>query len=270
MTGHELLTLATPVLAAVALAGAAWFCLPDLLKLAGITRFRNGIRAGPEGVALEVLPEQHAALGFQLLHLGFKPLGVYWESDDPRRTFTEYVFASRREECYAVLYGFTHTDARLSFVTAFADGAQIHTKNFNLGVEADEADLYAEGIATNDLRRVLTRHREATARFAADGHPAGRELSLEEYARFQYDYYYHAVNYPGFRKGWWTTLLNKAAFLGLCFAVPLMLLGWEAASPAPWLGLLAGCLVCLLVRRMLDAAVARAGTAGEDEPFGQN
>jgi hypothetical protein len=261
MTESELVELATPILAVVSLAWAVWICSPEVLKLTQIRRFRNGILAGPEGVAFEDLPEQHAAMGFQLLHLGFKPLGVYWEGDDPRRTFTEYVYESREEGCYASLYGFGRADARMSFITVFADGAQVHTKNFALGVEADEEDLWAGGIATRDLQQVLARHRQAAARFVADGHAPERERSLEEYTRFQYDYYYHPVNYPGFRKDWKMMLQTKAGFLGICFGGPFLLLGRQAASAGPWLGLLVGCMVCVVVGRLLHAAVVNAGTA---------
>src|SRR5262249_29491054 len=121
MFGQDFWALATLALATASLAWVGWICLPQVLKLTGLSRFRNGIRAGPEGVHLDKLPEKHADLGLQLLDLGFAPLGVYWESDDFRRTFTEYVFASEKEGCYASLYGFTREVPRVSFITAFAD-----------------------------------------------------------------------------------------------------------------------------------------------------
>ncbi len=263
MNAYDLLVQAIPIVAAVSLVLAGWLCLPEVLKLTQLHRFRNGVRGGPEAMSLDDLPRQHAGMGFQLLHMGFRPLGVYWETDDPRRTATEYVYTSSEEGCYATLYGFGGTDARVSFITVFGDGAQIHTKNFSLGIEADLEDLYADGIATNDLTQVLARHRGAVARFTADGHPPGRDLSMEEYVRFQIDYYYHANNYPEFRKNWQATLMTKVGFLGICFGVPYLLLGRTLAHPTPWLVLLAGCLLGLIARALQHMLVTGAGLAGE-------
>jgi hypothetical protein len=267
MNADDVRTLLTWALAAAGGVWALWLCSPQLLDLLGLGGFANGVRGGPEEMGDDRIPEGHAALAGQLRELGFTPLGVYWEGVRSGPTFEEWVYFSREERCYASLYGFTRGVPRVSFITALADGGQIHTKNFTLGVEADADGLLARGTATRDLTEVLSLHRDGVARFASQGRRPTDCYDLTHYSRVQVEYYHNPLLRGPARKEGLQILGMKLATLAAFSGLASAWAGWHLGEPATWVGLLAGCFFVAAVRKILLRAIATVGTAEEGCPL---
>lgn len=139
----ELETLLASLLMPLALICAFWLCLPDILILLGRWRIERGILGGPDEVPrfADYISED---VGRELDSLGFRPLGVYWETMPGHKMFREVIFSAREGDCFAAAFRLFDNDLpRVLFFRSLADGTSVLTQNYPGGVEADEPRLRA-------------------------------------------------------------------------------------------------------------------------------
>lgn len=254
----ELEELLAASLLPLALICAAWICLPDVLMLLGKVRIQRGFSGGPEEVA------QHPEYGStelcdELTALGFRPLGVYWETVSGHKMFHELVFTAADGDCFGKVYRlFDNDPARAAFFSTLCGEATVMTQNYHGGMEADEDQLRAgppqqgssamatvETAATSIEERmplavVLAEHRHRLQRFAITGHPPERSETTEDFLSAEEVYCQHPRVAWELRQAAIITLPLKLAFLALWPAPLTYEVGlWH---PATWAALLLGCL----------------------------
>lgn len=150
---------------------AAWVLLPPLLGMIGLSRFRHRGEAGPADLAPPDDDPHYADTYRQLEALGFRPLGTYEE----RVTFfgshwvwsvSERVFGSKELGCAASVYRFFPGEPmRVAMVSCAADGAMLWTGNRLADMVEHDHDYQRWGVVTDDMARLLGRHREEAKRF---------------------------------------------------------------------------------------------------------
>jgi hypothetical protein len=283
MNSLDVFTLVVAVLAAVIVFR---LILPNLLVLLGKSPLRNGMAGGAEDASCYWLHQIDADLYEGMTTLGFKPLGVYWEQMPTSRRFVEVVFSRPGEPCYGMLYPNDQImPRRASFLTVFASGAVVFTKNYRGGVEIDQADFRAEGVqsllpprppeeeaapdpspeteatlvsfagptarrADLDQRASLVEtlewHLQNVAEFLDWGHPLPPAFDADGFLTAQHRYHAH----PLLRRKYQATMGNLLRTKLAALSTAPMLLGWQLGvrHPLPWCVLLLEGLIGLYLR----------------------
>ena len=99
----------------------------------------------------------------QLVDLGFRPLGIYWERLGWSLTSKEYVFARPGTSCMAYITSRSHT---VYFITGFVDGAIVITNDNADGEDFMASDYWSLNVPGCPLREVLAEHEDEVERFA--------------------------------------------------------------------------------------------------------
>jgi hypothetical protein len=143
----------TLVLAIVSVLIVIWLLLPNILAILGRNPLQNGMAGGSEDADLYWPTKLDGDLYQEMLALGFKPLGTYWEQMPLKRRFEEFVFHRPGEKCFGLLYPNDQImPRRASFLTVFESGGVAFTKNYSGGVEVQEGDFLAVGAQTEPVR----------------------------------------------------------------------------------------------------------------------
>ena len=214
---------------------ALWMWLPAVLNALGLTLWQ--VSMDDDAAALEPSGSDatYDELFAQLRCLGFAPVGTrsktcwfflhHWY-----RNFQARIFAVPQGDCIAVTYKLRPWDPwRLYFVTAFSDGAIVHTANQMEKHRIDEPDYLRWALATPDRALLLERHREVCRSFAAEGSRSVAVLPVEEVNRLEL---HHASRYHRKRHRWTglKVMSNSLWFLGIG-----LLLARRFADTAPYL-----------------------------------
>jgi hypothetical protein len=126
--------------------------LPNILAILGQDPLTNGMAGGPEDAETYWPTRLDQDLYQEMLALGFKPLGTYWEQVPFMRRFEEFVFHRPGEKCFGMLYPNDQImPRRASFLTVFETGGVAFTKNYSGGVEVQEEDFLAIGAQTEPI-----------------------------------------------------------------------------------------------------------------------
>jgi hypothetical protein len=126
--------------------------LPDILAILGHDPLTNGMAGVPEDADLYWPTKLDQDLYQEMLALGFKPLGTYWEQVPFMRRFEEFAFHRPGEKCFGILYPNDQImPRRASFLTVFETGGVAFTKNYCGGVEVQEEDFLAVGARTEPI-----------------------------------------------------------------------------------------------------------------------
>ncbi len=168
-----------------------WMWLPAVFNALGLTLWQ--VTIDDDATALEPSGNdaEYDELFDELRGLGFVPVGrrskkCWFFTHHWFRNFQSLVFAGRRGDCLAVLYKLRSWDRwRLCFVTAFSDGAIVHTANQMEKFRRDEPDYLRWALATPDRALLLGRHREVCQSFAAAGSRSVAVLPVEEINRLE-------------------------------------------------------------------------------------
>jgi hypothetical protein len=245
----DLAWLLTVILQAAAAVAVLWICLPDLLDLLGLA-FRNGIDGGPSDVEPDGTDPSHEDFHRQLLALGFVPLGRYWEGMRFGKTFQEFAYASEREGCFASMFGLAHKDHHVAFLTTFADGAAVITKNID-GLVLATDDLRAVFVPTNVLADILAEHRRHVGEFRAGGHVPACDCTLEGFRAAESAYYHNRSQRARRVKAVAGNIVVRLVVVAVLFLPMVFLLGLRPHGPSFWLGLLAASAGFILFERWL-------------------
>jgi hypothetical protein len=251
----------TLVVASVALAIIIHLSMRHVMVVLGRSPLRNGFDAGPDALNPELVPTLDADLFNEMLELGFKPLGIYWEQVSFSKRHQEYIFVRPGENCYGNLY---RSDSILprrgSFFTVFPDGAVVFSKNYAGGVELRTDDFIAEGAGQFEsgrpkpasefeapveeidfdvripLATVLERHRENVNRFIFQGHKPPSSFDADAFCVAQHLFYQHPALRQQHRSAERTNLIRN--LLGYAFVPAILMLICGVTHPLPWLALL--------------------------------
>jgi hypothetical protein len=146
MPPQDTVTLALAFLATLILIR---LLLPNVLVVLGLLDLRNGFAGGPEDANCYWPSRTDADLYQEMLALGFRPEGTYWEQLPFTRRFEEFVFTRPGEKCFGLLYPNDQIMPRRgAFLTVFETGGVVFTKNYSGGVEIQEGDFLATGART--------------------------------------------------------------------------------------------------------------------------
>ncbi len=145
----------TLVLAAVSVLTVIRLLWPNVLAVFGRSPLQNGMAGGSEDADLYWPARLDGALYQEMLALGFKPLGTFWEQMPFGRRFEEFVFHRPGEKCFGILYPNDQImPRRASFLTVFETGGVAFTKNYSGGVEVQEGDFLAVGARTKPVHEL--------------------------------------------------------------------------------------------------------------------
>jgi hypothetical protein len=243
-----------------------WRCLPAVLNALGLTLWQ--VSTDDDAAALEPSGSdaEYEELFTQLRRLEFVPVGTrsktcWFFSHHWRRNFQARIFAARQGDCFAVTFKLRPWDPwRLCFMTAFSDGAMVHTANQMEDLRIDEPDYVRWGLATPDRALLLERHREVCRGFAARGSRSVAVLSAEEANRLELA---HAARHHRQRHRWAGLKMMSYSmwFLGIG-----LLLMRRFAEPAPFLlpiGVIAWGLLWPAVHAYLFRAAAQRVRAAD-------
>jgi hypothetical protein len=221
------------VLASVAVALAVWVCWPHLLVALGLSRFQNGIQGGPGSLDPGDKEEDYQDKYFQLVDLGFLPLGIHWARNGSALATATYVFGSPNQPMMAALSLRSHT---LSLLTAFADNLFLQTLDRETRLW-QSSSYRLQGLADVPLREVIATHQKAIETLAAQGHQPQPAATLEDFARIA-----RAMNdQPASRRWVRTRALRSVATLLAGFLLCGALSGYAFGfnQPSTWMGLIA-------------------------------
>jgi hypothetical protein len=127
--------------------------LPNILTVLGLVPLRNGFVGGPEDANSYWPGKIDDDLYQEMLALGFRPEGTFWEQMPFSRRFEEFVLTRPGEKCFGILYPDNQImPRRSSFLTVFETGGVVYTKNYSGGAEAQEGDFLATGPRTEPVR----------------------------------------------------------------------------------------------------------------------
>jgi hypothetical protein len=127
--------------------------LPNILIIVGLVPLRNGFAGGPEDANSYWPGKIDDDLYREMLALGFRPEGTFWEQMPFSRRYEEFVFTRPGEKCFGILYPDNQImPRRSSFLTVFETGGVVYTKNYCGGAEAQEGDFLATGPRTEPVR----------------------------------------------------------------------------------------------------------------------
>jgi hypothetical protein len=139
----------TLVLALVSVLIVIRLLLPEILVLLGRNPVQNGMAGDSEDADLYWPTRLDGDLYQEMIALGFRPLGTYWEQMPFMRRFEEFVLHRPGEKCFGILYPNNQImPRRASFFTVFETGGVAFTKNYSGGVEVQEGDFLAVGART--------------------------------------------------------------------------------------------------------------------------
>ncbi|HEV3443350.1 MAG TPA: hypothetical protein VG099_01850, partial [Gemmataceae bacterium] len=162
----------TLVLAIVSVLIVIRLLLPEILVLLGRNPVQNGMAGGSEDADLYWPTRLDGDLYQEMIALGFRPLGTYWEQMPFMRRFEEFVLHRPGEKCFGILYPNNQImPRRASFFTVFETGGVAFTKNYSGGVEVQEGDFLAVGARTEPVQ-------DLPPATAAGTHSAWRMLLL--------------------------------------------------------------------------------------------
>jgi hypothetical protein len=209
-------------------------CLPHLLLLVGLRRYRGGTYGGPDDLLPDDSPDAYREKYQQLLALGFRPFGIYWSRIGRTITTESYIFGSADHPCLAQIYSRSHN---LYLVTVFEGGDVIYTMD---AYEADRAQpgYRVKGLLDPTVAELLAEHRRQVAARLAEGLEPLPTASLADAPPI-----FRAVNTNpvSFR------LLTSTAASNLGIHLFVLALGaggagWAFgfAGLAPWAGMIAG------------------------------
>jgi hypothetical protein len=215
---------------------ALWMFLPAVLNALGLT-FRQSV-IDYDALALEPAGNdaEYEDLYNQLRRLRFEPVGTrstsrwlylhHWYRNHQSR-----VFAARQGDAIALAYKLWAWDQwRLSFVTAFSDGAIVETANQMESLRIDEPDYLRWGLSTPDRAFLLERHREVCPDFAAAGSRSAKVLPADEVNRL----IGHHESRNHRKRHRFTGLKFVSISLG-CLLIGLLLVRWLAGTAASYL-----------------------------------
>ena len=257
----------TVVVAVLAVLIAIWLCRGQILTAQGTIHLQNGFEGGADDVALHLLPKLDESHFKELTALGFRPLGIYWETMPGKRRFLEYVFVQDGENCFGIIYP---TDQimprRASFLTVFPTGGVVFTKNNFGGLAVQEGNFIAGSVGETPedaegevdlsirvpLTHVLERHRENVNRLVFRGEIAPARFDTYGFLEAQRLFHVHPVLRRRFSKIEQVNLLTQVA----AFAIVPGVLAWHLGFThlAVWLALLAEGIVGLVFRYGFSSA----------------
>ena len=150
MPPQDTITLALAVLSTLILIR---LLLPNIFVVLGLIRLQNGFAGGPEDANSYWPTKIDDDVYKEMLALGFRPEGTYWEQLPFTRRFEEFVFTRPGEKCFGILYPNNQIMPRRgSFLTVFETGGVVFTKNYCGGVEVEKGDFLATGARTGPAR----------------------------------------------------------------------------------------------------------------------
>jgi len=250
---------------------ALWTWLPAVLNALGLTLLQ--VCMDDDAAALEPSGSDaaYADLFAQLHGLGFVPVGrrsktCWFFCHHWYRNFQGRIFTVPQGSCIAVTYKLWPGDTwRLSFLTAFSDGAIVETANQMESFRIDEPDYLRWGLATPDRALLLERHREVCRSFAAGGSRIFAVLPVEEVSRLEH---HHGSRYHRKHHRWIGLIVMSMSLccLGiglLCLSIGLLLVG-RFGDTAPYLlpvsviawGFLWPAVLACLLRAVADSSRA--------------
>lgn len=177
------LTLPEWLLVIGAVAINAWIFLPFVFALVGLSRIGCEITGGPSDVSPDGSDPLFEDAHRQLLSLGFEPQGTYreWTRFETGHWFWwsvgEYVYASRRQQCFAIAYRLKHGPIQVGMRTRFEDDTLVFTTTSDISVETFEGFL-RNHVESRNLRELLDRHRETVERLQDQGKRVVEDFSL--------------------------------------------------------------------------------------------
>jgi hypothetical protein len=274
--------LTTLIVAGLALGILLHLSMRQIMVLLGKSPLRNGFDAGPDAVNPDLVPTLDADLFNDMLALGFKPLGIYWEQIAFSKRFHEYIFVRPGEPCYGTIHRADFSKPRAaSFFTVFPDGAVAHTKNFPGGFDLNLPDFIVEGAQhfeegqpprasefdppdadfdITDVRislaAVFERQRENVNRLIFRGHTPPEKFDAEAFCEAQHAYYEHPALRQEHRTAELATLIHDWFGHGFLPAIVACFTG--ITHVAPWCVLLVEALYAL-GKRYAGGFVQRLG-----------
>jgi hypothetical protein len=199
----------------VGLFWAAALCWKDLFRAVGLHGYRCGVHGSedrPEG--------DHPAyndLYKQLVTLGFKPLGAFWErSNCSNNTHVEFAFVSPDRQVRAAVFGLKTVGAykRVSFMTRFDDDTMVHTTNYQSGISPGPK-LIPISMAQKPAAELLAAHCQRVRELARDGRTPQTLSTIDEAAEWARALFLSGSVQQDLTRNSFKTLLNKLMMLGL-------------------------------------------------------
>lgn len=221
------------ILAALAAVVALWVCWPHLLVGLGVIRFHNGTVGGPLALDPTDKDDEYRDRYFELVDLGFLPLGIHWARNGQTDSTAAYVFGFPGQPWMATL---SLGSLTTSLVTAFRDDIFLQTLDHEIRFWQGSG-FRLQGVPDQPMRDVLATHQKAVEALIGQGHEPMPEATLEDYAAIA-----RAINlHPASQRWLRSRSLRYVATLliGFLFCGALSGVMFRFDNPSTWLGLIA-------------------------------
>jgi hypothetical protein len=165
VTAMNLPEYVTYIIALAVCAGVAWVCYPHLLLVLGINQYRNGVFGGPEDLEPDDKSVRYQDVYYQLVHLGFEPLGLHWSTIGRTISTQTFVFSLPEVHCIATIY--SRSD-NLYLVTGFEGNAALETTSVRTN-EIRSNDFWLTSIPDASVKVLLSGHQNQLQELVSKG-----------------------------------------------------------------------------------------------------
>jgi hypothetical protein len=238
----------TWTVAVVVGAGVLWVCYPHLLLVLGVNQYRNGVFGGPEDLDPADKSNRYQDTYFQLIQLGFEPLGLHWSMIGRTISTQAYVFGLSEVPCLAEIY--SRSD-NLYLVTGFEGRAALETTSVPTN-EIRSKDFCLTSLPHASVQVLLADHRNQVQELISKGWqplPASKLEEIPPITRAASSGSNHGSRLRGFA-------LKHLQSIVLSVLIPWLLLARILGYSSPWPWLAAG-MAALAIHSLTQNSSAR-------------